>query len=55
MRPLAALCHLALGRLARRRHDRREHAKHLATAATMFRELRMPFWQARASTEAEAD
>jgi DNA-binding SARP family transcriptional activator len=55
MRPLVALCDLALARLARQRHDRPAHEEHLATAATMFRELGMPFWQARAAAEADAD
>jgi tetratricopeptide (TPR) repeat protein len=44
MRPLVAHCHLALAELARhsgRRHDVRPH---LATAASMYRELEMRSW-----------
>ena len=53
MRPLVALCHLALGRLGRR-HRPPVHGEHLVTAATMFREMGMSFWQKRAAVEAEA-
>jgi tetratricopeptide (TPR) repeat protein len=41
MRPLAAHCHLGLGKQARER---------LATALAMYREMDMPFWRERAET-----
>lgn len=48
MRPLIAHCHLDLGELshvAGKRHDARRHA---TAAATMYREMDMPFWLGRA-------
>ena len=55
MRPLVALCHLALARLERPRGDRRARQTHLDTAAAMFQELGMSFWQERAAAEVDAD
>jgi tetratricopeptide (TPR) repeat protein len=52
MRPLAAHCHLGLGKLYRRTSDRVKAQKHLTTAATMYREMDMRFWLEK--TEAEA-
>jgi tetratricopeptide (TPR) repeat protein len=51
MRPLIAHCHLGLGRLARLvgRHQRAR--EHLILAATMYREMDMTFWVARADAE----
>src|SRR5262249_986558 len=43
MRPLVAHCHRDLGEL-HRRTDPLEARKHLTTAATMYREMEMPFW-----------
>src|SRR5215470_10601875 len=44
MRPVVAHCHLGLGRLYRR-SDRADQARdHLATAATMYREMEMLRW-----------
>jgi hypothetical protein len=51
MRPLAAHCHLGLGRLYRRTGKRDEAQEHLTTAATMYREMDMRFWLMQAETE----
>ena len=48
MRPLVAHCHLGLGKLHRRTDERAKAHEHLTTAATMYREMRMPFWLERA-------
>ncbi len=47
MRPLAARCHLALGRLAQRAGDGSSALKHLATAREGFQAMRMTFWLER--------
>ncbi len=44
MRPLVAHCHLGLGKLYRQTGNRQEGQEHLATAATMYREMDMRFW-----------
>jgi class 3 adenylate cyclase/tetratricopeptide (TPR) repeat protein len=44
MRPLVAHCHLGLGRLYRRTGKADEARNHLATAATMYREMEMRLW-----------
>jgi len=51
MRPLAAHCHLGLSRLYRRAGNRAQAAEHLATAATMYREMDMRFWSGKAEAE----
>ena len=51
MRPLAAHCHLGLGQLYRRMGDRAKAQERLATAATMYREMGMGFWLAKAEVE----
>jgi class 3 adenylate cyclase/tetratricopeptide (TPR) repeat protein len=48
MRPLAAHCHLGLGKLLRQSGDRIKAAEHLATAARMYREMNMGFWLEKA-------
>jgi len=48
MRPLQAHCHLGLGKLYLRMGKRQEAQQHLATAATMYREMDMRFWLAKA-------
>jgi tetratricopeptide (TPR) repeat protein len=48
MRPLAAHCYLGLGTLYRRTGDQAKAQEHLATAATMYREMGMTFWLERA-------
>jgi class 3 adenylate cyclase len=54
MRPLVAHCHLGLGRLYRRTGDGAKAEEHLGTAATMYREMEMGFWLAKAETAAAA-
>jgi hypothetical protein len=44
MCPLVAHCHLGLGKLYSRTGDRGTAKEHLATAATMYREMGMTFW-----------
>ncbi len=44
MRPLIAHCHLGLGTLCRRTGKPDEAREHLATAATMYRNMDMGFW-----------
>ena len=51
MRPLLAHCHLGLGKLSRRTGKREQAHEHLATAATMYREMDMLFWLEKAETE----
>jgi tetratricopeptide (TPR) repeat protein len=51
MRPTVAHCHLGLGKLYLG-SDRREQAQeHLATAATMYREMGMTYWLEKAEAE----
>jgi class 3 adenylate cyclase len=51
MRPLVAHCHLGLGQLLSRAGDRVKAREHLTTAATMYREMEMESWLARAEAE----
>ena len=51
MRPLVAHCHLGLGTLHRRTGDGAKAQEHLTTAATMYREMGMPFWLEKAVAE----
>ena len=51
MRPLAAHCHLGLGRLYGRTGKRQEAQPHLTTAATMYREMDMRSWLEKAEDE----
>jgi hypothetical protein len=44
MRPLVARCHRGLGRLYLRRGNRERAQEHLATATTMYGEVRMTYW-----------
>jgi tetratricopeptide (TPR) repeat protein len=44
MRPLIAHCHFGFGKLYGRAGKSQEAREHLAIAATMYRELDMPFW-----------
>jgi hypothetical protein len=50
MRPLAAHCHLGLGRLYGRVGKRPQADEEIATALEMFREMDMRFWLAEAET-----
>jgi hypothetical protein len=47
MRPLQALCHLALGLLSSRSGDVATSHKALSIAAAMFQEMDMHFWLER--------
>jgi hypothetical protein len=51
MRPLAAQCHLGLGKLCRRTRDHAKAEEHLTTARAMYREMDMQFWLAQAEAE----
>jgi hypothetical protein len=51
MRPLAAHCHLGLGKLFHRTGDRAKAVKHRTIAATMYREMDMGFWQEKAEAK----
>jgi class 3 adenylate cyclase/tetratricopeptide (TPR) repeat protein len=51
MRPLVAHCHLGLAKLSRRTGKREEAQEHLATAATMYREMEMTYWLEQAEAE----
>jgi class 3 adenylate cyclase/tetratricopeptide (TPR) repeat protein len=48
MRPLAAHCHLGLGKLYRRTAKRQQVQEHLTTATTMYREMGMMYWLEKA-------
>jgi hypothetical protein len=48
MRPLAAHCHLGLGKLYRRTGDPAKAEEHLTTASTMYREMDLGFWLEKA-------
>src|SRR5581483_7208175 len=50
-RPLAACCHLNLGKLYQIARKRAKARQHLATAIEMYREMDMPFWLQRADVE----
>jgi tetratricopeptide (TPR) repeat protein len=52
MRPLAAHCHLGLGQLYWKAGKRQGAETHLTTAATMYREMDMPFWREQAGAAA---
>ena len=51
MRPLAAMCHLGLGRLHRRAGAGERAAGELAVAFRLFREMDMGFWLEQAEAE----
>jgi class 3 adenylate cyclase/tetratricopeptide (TPR) repeat protein len=53
MRPLQAHCHFGLGKLYRRTGDRAKAQEHLASAATMYREMDMQFWLEKAGAKGE--
>ncbi len=54
MRPLVAHCRLSLGKLYGRAGDRRAATEHFSTAMSMFHEMGMQFWFAKAETERQA-
>jgi hypothetical protein len=51
MRPVQAHRHLGLGKLSGRTGQRCEAREHLRSAATLYRELDMPFWLEQAEAE----
>jgi tetratricopeptide (TPR) repeat protein len=51
MRPLAAHCHLSLGKLCRRAGQREQAPQYLTIAATAYREMAMKPWLAKAEAE----
>jgi hypothetical protein len=51
VRPLVAHCHLGLGKLYRRTGKQQQAQEHLATAASIYREMGMLFWLEQAETE----
>jgi tetratricopeptide (TPR) repeat protein len=52
-RPLLAHCHLGLGKLHATAGRREKAAEQLTAAATLYREMDMPFWLAKARIELE--
>jgi hypothetical protein len=50
-RPLAAHCHLGLGKLYAHTNKREQAKEHLTTATTLYREMDMRFWLKRADAE----
>ena len=51
MRPLAAHCHLGLGRLCRQRGGLEKSGTHLETAMVMYRDMNRDFWLDEAQAE----
>jgi tetratricopeptide (TPR) repeat protein len=51
MRPLVAHCHLGLGKLHRRRGDRKRALEHLTTAMALYREMGMNYGPEQAEAE----
>jgi class 3 adenylate cyclase/tetratricopeptide (TPR) repeat protein len=51
LRPLVAHCHLSLGILYRRTGEPEQCRNHLITATTMYHEMKMSFWSAKAEAE----
>jgi class 3 adenylate cyclase len=54
MRPLAAHCHLGLGKLCRHVGKREQAQEHLRTATTMYREMGMTYWLEKAEADFRA-
>ncbi len=51
MRPLVAHVHFDLGRLFRKAGRHEQARQHLTSAATLYREMEMPFWLDQAESE----
>ncbi len=51
MHPLAAHCHLGIGKLYRRPGKREQGREHLTAATAMYREMNMSFWLQKAEAE----
>jgi hypothetical protein len=49
--PLAAHCHLGLGKLYHRTDKREQAQEHLTTATAMYREMGMTYWLEKAEAE----
>jgi hypothetical protein len=54
MRPLAAHCHLGLGKLYRRAKRENLAREHVSAAVTMYHEMGMELWRGEAEAEAAA-
>ena len=50
LRPLAAHCHLGLGKYCQRTGNRGRAQEHIETATTMYREMEMTFWLVKVDT-----
>lgn len=50
MRPELAHCHFGLGKLYRRTGDGAKAREHLISAVTLYREMDMGFWRAKAES-----
>jgi tetratricopeptide (TPR) repeat protein len=53
LRPLAAHCHLGLGKLYRRTDKQLEAQEHVTIATTMYREMGMMYWLEKTHREIE--
>ena len=51
MRPIVAHCHLGLGKLCARTGKREQAQEYLTAAATMYREMDMPYWLDQAKAQ----
>jgi hypothetical protein len=51
MRPLAAHCHVSLGKFYRRTAQREQAQDHFTAAMAMYREMDMRFWLEKAERE----
>jgi hypothetical protein len=51
MRPLAAHCHLGLGKLYRSTEKQEQAREYLTTATTMYRDMGMAYWLEKAEAE----
>jgi tetratricopeptide (TPR) repeat protein len=51
LRPLAAHCHLGLGKLYRHTGQREPASEYLTTATTMYREMGMTYWREQVEAE----
>jgi tetratricopeptide (TPR) repeat protein len=51
LRPLVAMCHTGLGRLCASTGKREKGRAHVATAATMYREMGMAYWLEKAEAQ----
>jgi tetratricopeptide (TPR) repeat protein len=54
LRPLAAHCHLGLGKLASRSGQREAAKEHLGAAVTLYRDMGMSYWLGGAESELQS-